>query len=131
MTQNISPAMASVLLLTRAADVIARAQTNGQQTPAELAYALESAQMLMAPETAAEYDALRRKYAEAAATVADLVVERGERLKVENALRDEIDALQAERHTTNEALSQAAEQLRRDRDRIAELEAAASEGGEG
>ncbi|MFD8845504.1 hypothetical protein [Streptomyces pseudogriseolus] len=32
-------------------------------------------------------------------------------------------ALRAERHTTNEALSDAAEQLRADRDRIAELEA--------
>ncbi|MET9100000.1 hypothetical protein [Streptomyces antibioticus] len=105
MGQNISPAMASVLLLNHAADVIARAQANGQQTPAELAYALESAQLLQSPETAkqlAKHDELRRQYAEAAATVADLVVERGERLKVENALRD----------------------------RIAELEAAAPEGGE-
>ncbi|MFG6300178.1 hypothetical protein [Streptomyces rochei] len=33
-----------------------------------------------------------------------------------------IAELEAERHTTNEALSDAAEQLRRDRDRIAELE---------
>lgn len=33
-------------------------------------------------------------------------------------------ALETERHSTNESLSEAAEQLRRDRDRIAELEAA-------
>ncbi|WP_060888693.1 hypothetical protein [Streptomyces scabiei] len=38
------------------------------------------------------------------------------------AATDEIAALKAERHTTNEALSDAAEQLRVDRDRIAELE---------
>lgn len=37
-------------------------------------------------------------------------------------LRARVAELEAERHTTNEALSDAAEQLRRDRDRIAELE---------
>ncbi len=40
-------------------------------------------------------------------------------------LRSEVAALRAERHSTNESLSEAAEQLRADRDRISELEAAA------
>lgn len=39
-------------------------------------------------------------------------------------LRTRIAELEAERHVTNEALSDAAERLRQDRDRIAELEAA-------
>ncbi|MFB7832063.1 hypothetical protein [Streptomyces sp. NPDC056056] len=38
-------------------------------------------------------------------------------------LRAQVAELQGERHSTNEALSDAAEQLRRDRDQIAELEA--------
>jgi hypothetical protein len=79
-----------------AADVIHRAQVNGTQTATGLAIALESAQLLQSPETARELERLR-------ARVADL---------------------EAERHSTNEALSDAAEQLRADRDRIAELEAA-------
>lgn len=41
-------------------------------------------------------------------------------------LAEECDGLRAERHSTNEALSDAAEQLRVQRDRIAELEAAAA-----
>lgn len=40
---------------------------------------------------------------------------------------DRVTELEAERHTTNESLSDAAEQLRADRDRIAVLEAAAVE----
>jgi hypothetical protein len=39
-------------------------------------------------------------------------------------LRAQVAALLAERHSTNESLSEAAEQLRADRDRIADLEAA-------
>jgi hypothetical protein len=42
-----------------------------------------------------------------------------------DALRARVASLEAERHSTNESLSEAAEQLRRDRDRIAELEALA------
>lgn len=72
--------------------------------------------------SAAELEQLRVRYAEAAATVAQLVLERGERTKVENALRERIAELEAERHSTNESLSEAAERLRVDRDRIAELE---------
>ncbi|WP_159107028.1 hypothetical protein [Streptomyces coelicoflavus] len=45
------------------------------------------------------------------------------------ALRAQVAALEAERHTTNAALSDAAEQLRVDRDRIAELEDAPTGGG--
>ena len=45
-------------------------------------------------------------------------------LKENEQLRARVAELEAERHETNESLSTAAEQLRRDRDRIAELEAA-------
>lgn len=79
-----------------AADVIHRAQVNGTQTATGLAIALESAQLLQSPETADELERLRARVAE----------------------------LEAERHSTNEALSDAAEALRANRDRIAELEAA-------
>ncbi|GGW15866.1 hypothetical protein GCM10018980_51160 [Streptomyces capoamus] len=72
---------------------------------------------------------VKREFAEAAATVARLVQERGDRMKVENALRDEVEDLRArvaellaERHSTNESLSDAAETLRVQRDRIAALE---------
>lgn len=43
-----------------AADVIHRAQVNGAQTAAGLAMALESAQLLISPEVAAELEQLRR-----------------------------------------------------------------------
>ncbi|MEU3426633.1 hypothetical protein [Streptomyces gardneri] len=78
-----------------AADVIHRAMQQGKTLPISLATALESTCMLQSPETAAEEKTLRARVAE----------------------------LEAERHSTNEALSDAAEQMRRDRDRIAELEA--------
>ncbi|MFI1165563.1 hypothetical protein ACH4UM_18600 [Streptomyces sp. NPDC020801] len=104
----------------------------GRQTPAAWAIALESAQLLQSPETAVEHEQVRAQFAKAAATVAQLVLERGERMKVENAVRDElreaqarIAELEAERHSTNEALSDAAEALREQQNRIAELEAAA------
>ncbi|MEU3096588.1 hypothetical protein ABZ690_17770 [Streptomyces sp. NPDC006967] len=38
---------------------------------------------------------VKRQYAEAAATVAELVQQRGERMKVENALRDEVEELRS------------------------------------
>lgn len=62
-----------------------------------------------------ENDALRKR-------LGDLGRER-------DTLRERVAELEAERHTTNEALSDAAEQLRVDRDRIAELEAAPVGGG--
>ena len=77
-----------------AADVICRAMENGRRVPAAMALALESAQMLMSPEIAAELE----------------------------QLRDEVAALRAERHSTNEALDDAAKALRANRDRIARLE---------
>lgn len=78
-----------------AEDVIARAMRQGHTVPALLAEALDSAQLLQSPETAAELEKLRREFAEAAASVAELVVKRGERAKVENALRDEVEQLRA------------------------------------
>lgn len=80
--------------LTALAGVIRRAEELGR-TPTEIAFAVESAGMHMSPETAAELETLRKRVAE----------------------------LEAERHSTNEALSDAAERMRADRDRIAELEA--------
>lgn len=62
---------------------------------------------------------VNRQFADAAATVARLVAERGQRMKVENALRDEVEELrariaelEAERHSTNEALDDAVQELR-------------------
>lgn len=84
-------------LIATAADVISRAMQQGRLLPASLAVALDSAQLLQSPETAAEHEQVRAKFADAAATVAQLVRERGERMKVENALRDEIAELEAQR----------------------------------
>jgi hypothetical protein len=107
-----------------AARVIAAAMEQGKRTPAGWAMALESAQLLNSPEHATEHEQLRELLA-----AEELAYERL-RVALESAKRGRREAraqvaeLQAERHTTNEALSQAAEQLRLDRDRIAELEAA-------
>lgn len=60
-----------------AADVIRRAMENGRKVPAAMAVALESAQMLMSPELAAELEQLREQNA----------------------------ALKAERHSTNDGLA--------------------------
>jgi len=80
--------------LNSLADLILRAQ--GQdRTPMGIALAVDAAGRHMSPETAAELERLRAEVAE----------------------------LRAERHDTNEALSDAAEQLRANRDRLAELEA--------
>ncbi|WP_327671898.1 MULTISPECIES: hypothetical protein [unclassified Streptomyces] len=58
----------------------------------------------------AELEPLRAKFADAAATVAELVVERGKRMKVEHALRDRIAELEVDRA---EVLRQEATNLRR------------------
>ncbi|MFF7130047.1 hypothetical protein [Streptomyces sp. NPDC008240] len=58
-----------------AADVIARAMENGRQVPAAMAMALESAQMLMSPEQAAELEALRRKVADLESQLAALTAQ--------------------------------------------------------
>ncbi len=67
----------------------------------DAAQVLDDAGQLLDPEVAAELKDLREE---------------------NPALRARIAELEAERHTTNEALSDAAEQLRVDRDRITELE---------
>ena len=51
-------------VVNQAADVIHRAQANGTQTATGLAIALESAQLLQSPETAAELERLRARVAE-------------------------------------------------------------------
>ncbi|MEU6279788.1 hypothetical protein [Streptomyces sp. NPDC047028] len=88
-------------LAMTAKKVIDAAWENGPSydLASQAAFALESAQLLQSPETAAELEQLRKQ-------VAELLVER---------------------HTTNEALSDAAKQLRANRDQIAELEARLAE----
>lgn len=161
-------------LVNAAADVIARAKANGRQTPAGLATALDSAQLLQSPETAAELEQLRarvdeveRKYTfdtaelkrqldAALARVAELEhkkrLEDRERVELltglERALapfcvdakaaavaaaevrhceaewllrdaqrsQDRVTELEAERHSTNEALDDAVRELRARRD---------------
>ncbi|MEU8968064.1 hypothetical protein AB0D11_02105 [Streptomyces monashensis] len=71
-------------LVNAAADVVARAMENGRRVPAAVAVALESAQMLMSPEIAAELKQLRKRVA----------------------------GLETERHSTNEALDDAVQELR-------------------
>lgn len=73
-----------------AAGVILAAQQT-DRTPAGIALALDSAQLLMSPEIAAELERLRARVAEL------------------EAVRD---ALLAERHVTNEALDDAVQELR-------------------
>ena len=79
--------------LNSLAELICAAQEQ-DRTPMGIAFAIDAAGRHMSPEVAAELEALRSQVAE----------------------------LLAERHTTNEALSDAAERMRADRDRIAELE---------
>lgn len=81
----------------QAAEGVILAALKTRQLAVGIAIALESACLLQSPETAAEMAGLRARVRE----------------------------LEAERHSTNEALSDAAVQLRVQRDRIAELEAAA------
>ncbi|MEU8537559.1 hypothetical protein [Streptomyces parvulus] len=108
-------------LVTTAADVISRAMQQGRTLPAALAVALDSAQMLQSPETVkqlAEYERLNPQQCPAGQH-ADWLIDS----QYAHACPwCRIAELQAERHTTNEALSDAAEQLRANRDRIAELE---------
>jgi hypothetical protein len=100
-----------------AADVIHRAMENGYVTPTGWAAELEKAQMLMSPELAAE---LARPAGWESVALGRLREERDHH-------RARAAVLEAERHTTNEALSDAAEALRANRDRIAELERPALE----
>ncbi|MEU1553964.1 hypothetical protein ABZ517_14765 [Streptomyces scabiei] len=104
--------MSAALRVAHAAETIrARWEQRVVDSPqVEAAQALEDTCQLLDPEVAAELKHLREQC-------------ESYRLQL-NELGREHDLLQAERHTTNESLSEAAEQLRVDRDRIAELEAA-------
>lgn len=67
--------MSGVQALTALAAVIAAAQKQGKQTPLQIAVAVDSAQMLMCPETATDLHRLRKRVAELEAdAVADAVV---------------------------------------------------------
>ncbi|MFE2073661.1 hypothetical protein [Streptomyces misionensis] len=98
-----------------AAGVIHAAQQQGR-TAAGIAMALESAQLLQSPETADELERLRL---EAAGLRSQLALFNEWRTADGTRMAE----LLAERHSTNEALSDAAEALREQRDRIADLEA--------
>ncbi|QFQ97421.1 hypothetical protein F9278_15745 [Streptomyces phaeolivaceus] len=103
--------MSAAARVAHAAETIrARWEQRTVESPqVEAAQALEDAGLLMSPEAAARTGHL-------AATL----VARTQDLMTAEA---RIGELEAERHSTNESLSEAAEQLRVDRDRIAELEA--------
>ncbi|MGW1939014.1 hypothetical protein [Streptomyces goshikiensis] len=109
--------------VTAAEQVLHAARVQGRVTAAGLACALESAQLLQSPESAAELARLLNLLGELSTdnAVADELC----RALEERATRAEarVAALETERHQTNAALSDAAEALRADRDRIAELEA--------
>lgn len=125
-----------------AADVIHRAQVNGAQTAAGLAFALESAQMLVSPEAAhqaaeveAERDALKARVAELeSAAYGDATVRlftpveqirhlhaavaaqlsRADTLdRLCREKQDRVAELETERHSTNEALSDITVELRK------------------
>lgn len=100
-------------LVNAVANVICRSMENGRKTPTGWAMDLESAQLLQSPETVAEVERLRARVDE---------VERAYTFDTAE-LKRRIAELEAERHVTNEALSDAAVQLRANADRIAELEA--------
>lgn len=77
-----------------AAGVLLAAMEQGRQIPTSLAIALDSAGLLNSPEHAAEHERMKTRLAE----------------------------LEAERHDMNEWVTDAAEALRKQRDRIAKLE---------
>lgn len=78
----------------------------------QAAFALESAQLLQSPESAAELEQARLRVDE---------VERAYMFDTA-ALKRRIAELETERHSTNESLDEAVQALRADRARIAELE---------
>ncbi|MFG2747229.1 hypothetical protein ACGFY0_45250 [Streptomyces chartreusis] len=91
-----SPTPTELLALKTANAALLESNDSFCDLVATVVFALGSAQLLQSPETAAEMAALRARVAE----------------------------LETERHSTNEALSDAAEALRVSRDQITELEAA-------
>lgn len=116
--------------VTAAAGVIHGSQKKGKQTAAGIAADLESARLLQSPELAAEQEQLSNDLAGACLARWEEEQDNARlRLALKSAQRGRrelwarIDELDAERYVTNEALTGAAEQLRADRDRIAELEA--------
>jgi hypothetical protein len=123
--------------LNSLADLICRAQEQ-DRTPMGIAFAIDSAGRHMPPETAAELERLRAeaessrvdwaRLSRAEQRRAELEAVLGTHRKDDQAeierLKVRVAELEAERHVTNEALSDAAEQLRTDRDQIASLEAA-------
>jgi hypothetical protein len=98
--------------LNSLAELICRAQEQ-DRTPMGIAFAIDSAGRHMSPETAAELERLGTRVDE---------VERKYTFDTA-ALKQRIAQLEAERHSTNEALDDAVKALRADRDRIAEMEA--------
>ncbi|MEU9645515.1 hypothetical protein [Streptomyces sp. NPDC048188] len=125
-------------LVATAADVISRAMQQGRTLPAALAASLEAAQLLQSPTIAARLAEVEKANAGLddlrvmALDKNDTLRTRIRTLEADREASDReyeaatarVAELEAERHATNAALSDAAEQLRRDRDRIAELEAA-------
>ncbi|KUH38423.1 MULTISPECIES: hypothetical protein [Streptomyces] len=101
--------------VTAAAGVV-HAAMQSRQTAAGIAAALEAACLLQSPETAAEQRETAAALRDTLGALLETQVER-------DALRARVAELETERHSTNEALSDAAEALRANRDRIAELEA--------
>lgn len=103
-----------------AAQVIFAAQKNGYITATGWAMALESAQLLQSPETAAEMERLRanERAAVSDAEVAEASRERWRAAALtaeqeRDALRARVAELEAERHVRNEALDDAVQELRR------------------
>lgn len=126
--------------LNSLADIICRAEEAGKRTPMGIAFAIDAAQRHMSPETAAELERLRterdryrtawrmaRTRAISTGGAADRYAARARDAQEalqhmlfaviasqlgRKAATDEIAALKAERHTTNEALDDAVQALR-------------------
>jgi hypothetical protein len=98
-----------------AASGVVHAAMQSRQTAAGIAAALEAACLLQSPETAAEQRETAAALRDTLGALLETQVER-------DVLAARVAELEAERHSTNEALSEAAEQLRANRDRLAQLE---------
>jgi predicted nuclease with TOPRIM domain len=98
-------------LVNSAAGVI-NAALGQDRTAAGIALALESAQLLMSPETVAELEQLRCRVAELEKVNAGLDDLRIRALDKNDQLRARIAELLVERHSTNESLDNAVRELR-------------------
>ncbi|NUS86357.1 MAG: hypothetical protein HOY75_27450 [Streptomyces sp.] len=123
--------MSAAVRVAHAAETIrARWELRTVDSPqVEAAQALEDTGQLLDPEVAAELKSSRvdwQRLHRAEQRRAELEAVLGTHRKDDQAeierLKARVAELEAERHSTNESLSEAAEQLRVDRDRIAELE---------